>query len=176
VPVGLLLTTETLTMMPARRHIDTFRLSPTKLAFIAHLPCLLAEATVRTVHPQGKRFYPGEQGAVTIDASLSTYGTMPGLQRGQQQAHSCGTTAPHAVSVAVMAMGHTHKNTALWLPSEGVLLYAVDNTVVVDELRTRRQRYLVLNKQNVTALAASGASSSTVAIAVECVASAQVMS
>jgi hypothetical protein len=144
---------------------------------MAHLPCLLAEATVRTVHPQGNSFYPGEQGVVTIDAALSsTYGTMPGLQRDQQQAHSCGTTAPHAVSVAVMAMGHTHKNTALWLPSEGVLLYAVDNTVVVDELRTRRQRYLVLNKQNVTALAASGASSSTVAIAVECVASAQVMS
>jgi hypothetical protein len=100
------------------------------------------------------------------DELFSTYG-MPGLPLGQQQVQSCGSNAPRASSAAIFGIGHTDRNTALWLPPKGILVYAVDNTVVIDDLRTRRQRFLVLNQQHVTALASPGPSSSTLAIATE---------
>jgi hypothetical protein len=96
------------------------------------------------------------------------YGSLPGLPRGTSNEVLVGSTAPRLVCDSVIGMSHVARNTMLWLPPQGLLLYAVDNTVVVDDLHSRRQRYLVLNRCPVTSLASVAPNSPIIAAASEC--------
>lgn len=96
------------------------------------------------------------------------YGTLPGLPAGAESDQLVGSTAPRMVCDSVVGLCATTKDTMLWLPPQGLLLYAVDNTVVVDDLQSRRQRFLVLSRQPVTCLASVAPNSPVIAAASEC--------
>ena len=65
-------------------------------------------------------------------------------------------------------MAHAHPSTSAWLPAQGLLLYAVDNAVIVDDLRSKGQKFLVFNQQAITALAVVGGRSAVIASASRC--------
>eukprot|EP00892_Ulva_mutabilis_P005257 jgi/Ulvmu1/3102/UM015_0142.1 len=91
------------------------------------------------------------------------YQSLPAVAMAPQVA--CGATAPRPTCDRIVAMAHQHPGTAAWLPAHGLLVYAVDNAVVVEDLRSQRQRFLVFNLQPITALAVVGGRSAVVASA-----------
>lgn len=99
----------------------------------------------------------------TVGTAAAPYLSMPCAPAAAPSASSA--TAPQPACDRVIGMAHEHPHTSAWLPAQGLLLYAVDNVVVVDDLRSRRQRLLVHNQQAITALAVVGGKSAVIASA-----------
>ena len=97
-----------------------------------------------------------------------SYGSSPGVPAAEDADQLVGSTAPRMVCDFVVGLNSTARHALLWLPPQGLLLYAVDNTVVVDDLQSRRQRFLVLNRQPVQCMASVAPASPIIASASEC--------
>jgi hypothetical protein len=105
------------------------------------------------------------------------YGSLPGVPHselpGVPQAMPAGrqsdSRAPRVTCDCVVGLCASEQSNMLWLPPQGLLAYAVDNTVVIEDLQGRRQRYLVMNQQRITSLAAVGPKSPVIGTAAECV-------
>lgn len=66
---------------------------------------------------------------------------------------------------AIIGLSTRYRNTALWLPPQGRLVYCVGNAVVVEDLQTRKQRFLVGSSSDVSALASPHPTSTVLASA-----------
>lgn len=78
-------------------------------------------------------------------------------------------TAPRPTCDRIIAMAHESPSSSAWLPAQGLLLYAVANAIIIEDLSNRRQKYLVHNRQAITTLAVVGGGSAIVASASRCV-------
>jgi hypothetical protein len=105
-------------------------------------------------------------GAAYKETQLSIrHAALPGTWTGP--AHN-GSTAARLNCNFVVGLTTAIQNGTLWLPPQGLVVHAVDNTILVNELHTERQRYLSFNQQRISCMASVDGASSVIATASEC--------
>jgi hypothetical protein len=108
-------------------------------------------------------------GAVYKETELSIrHAALPETWTGSAPDPQTSLTAPRLNCNFVVGLSAAVQNGTLWLPPQGLVVHAVDNTIVVNELHTGRQRYLTFNQQQISCLASVDCASSVFASASEC--------